>query len=135
MIIYNGPYEAEIKNPTQEFIYDIIWNKEEDYWKKGSGDSCIEIEGSEEVLIFFYDEPYGFLIMRQPDYLVPINREKEIEVVEHNIGGEPLQIPTCSYVDRKTAYEIIMNYINKGVILNNIEWIDLYDIEFENNFN
>ena len=73
MVIYNGPIEEPIENPSDEFIKNIIFNKEESYWKQGSGDSCFEIEGCDEWLIFFYDEPYGFFIMRHPDYLVTIN--------------------------------------------------------------
>lgn len=48
MVIYNGPIEDTIENPSDEFIKDIIFNKEESYWKQGSGDSCFEVEGCDE---------------------------------------------------------------------------------------
>lgn len=64
MIIYYGPVGEAIENPNQEFIRELIFNKNECYWKQGSGDSCFEVEGLEERLILFYDEPYGFFIMQ-----------------------------------------------------------------------
>lgn len=51
MIIYSGPMEEDTENPTKAFLKDIIFNKQEDYWKKGVGDSCISIEGCNERLI------------------------------------------------------------------------------------
>ena len=45
LITYNGPTGDHIENPSLEFIKDIIFNKDEDYWKKGSGDSGIEMKG------------------------------------------------------------------------------------------
>lgn len=135
MIRYNGPSESEIQNPSIDFIRDIIFNKNEKYWKQGSGDSCIEVNGIEERLIFFFDEPYGFFIMRHPDYIVPINREIPINTVEHMLGGEPMKIPTCSYVSREKAFEIINYFINDLNFEELVEWVDLYEIEFEHGFN
>ena len=68
MVIYNGPVGEPVENPNEAFIKDIFFNKEDEYWKQGSGDSCFEVEGCNEWLIFFYDEPYGFFIMSHPDY-------------------------------------------------------------------
>ncbi|NLL05625.1 MAG: hypothetical protein GX270_07535 [Clostridiaceae bacterium] len=82
LITYNGPTGDSVENPSIDFIKDIIFNKNADYWKKGSGDSGIEIEGLDEQLVFFYDEPYGFFIMRHPDYLAPYDKEAKIEVIE-----------------------------------------------------
>ncbi|URZ08854.1 hypothetical protein [Clostridium felsineum] len=135
MIRYNGPIEAEIQSPSLEYIRDIIFNKSEKYWKQGGGDSCIEIDEVEERLIFFYDEPYGFFVMRHPDYLVPIDRNISIKTVEHMVGGEPMRIPTCSYISREKAFEIINNFMNNKSIEESVEWIDLYEIEFDHGFN
>lgn len=134
MVIYNGPMGESIENPTEDYIKDIFFNKGEDYWKQGSGDSCFEVEGCEEWLIFFYDESYGFMLIRHPDYLVPIDRSVNIETVEHYIGGEPMALPTCSYVSRESAYKIAQEFIVTGKFSEMVEWIDLYDIEFEHDF-
>ena len=134
MVIYNGPIEDPIENPSDEFIKNIIFNKEEGYWKQGSGDSCFEVDGYDEWLIFFYDEPYGFFIMRHPDYLVPINLDVEIKTIEHSVGGEPMKVPTCSYVDRDKAYDIINKFIANKEVPTCVKWVDLYDIDFEHGF-
>ncbi|MGG2014727.1 hypothetical protein [Bacillus sp. S10(2024)] len=72
--------------------------------------------------------------MRHPDYLVTLNKNVEIEIVEHLVGGEPMKIPTCSYVDRKMAYRIIKEFITTKSVPKFIEWIDLYDIDFDHGF-
>lgn len=134
MIVYNGPVGEPVENPTEEFLKEIFFNKNEDYWKKGSGDSCIEIEGCEERIIFFYDDPYGFFMMSHPDYLVLCDDSVDIKTVEHRVGGEPMQIPTCSYVKREQAYEIISSFIEQKKIPDFVSWINLYDIDFEYEF-
>lgn len=134
MVVYNGPIGEPIENPNEEFIKDIFFNKDDKYWKQGSGDSCFEVEGCEEWLIFFYDEPYGFFIIRHPDYLVPIDNNREITTIEHIVGGEPMSVPTCSYVSREIAYKIVDEFINTKKVPEFIEWIDLYDIDFDYDF-
>ena len=128
MIIYNGPIEEPIENPSDELIKDIIYNKDETYWKQGSGDSCFEIGTCNERLIFFYDEPYGFFILRHPDYLVPLNEMIEPLIIEHLVGGEPMKVPICCYVNRETAYNIITHFIHNKEISNLVKWVDLYEI-------
>lgn len=132
MITYNGPVEEPIENPNDDFIRSIVFEKDEDYWKQG--DSCFEVEGCDEWLIFFYDEPYGFFIMRHPDYLVPMNKNVEIETVEHLVGGEPMKVPSCSYVDRGLAYRIINEFTTTKSMPIFIEWVDLYEIDFDHGF-
>ena len=134
MVIYNGPVGEPVENPNESFIKDIFFNKNDEYWKQGSGDSCFEIEGCNECLIFFYDEPYGFFIMSHPDYLVPLNKNIEVNTIEHLVGGEPMKIPTCSYVSRNEAYKIIKQFILTKKIPGFINWVELYDIEFDYGF-
>lgn len=134
MIIYNGPVGEAVENPTDDFWEELLLRKSEDYWKQGGGDSCIEVEGCNERLIFFYDAPYGFFIMRHPDYLVMYDESVVIETVEHLVGGEPMQVPSCSYVSRGKAFEVIMSFIKHKGIPEFVEWVDLYDIDFEYEF-
>ncbi|WP_144491102.1 hypothetical protein [Bacillus sp. WP8] len=134
MIVYNGPVEEPVENPGEEFIKNIFFEKEADYWKQGSGDSCFEVEGEDEWLIFFYDEPYGFFIMRHPDYLVPLNEDVEIETIEHLVGGEPMKVPSCSYVSREEAYRIVQHFLSTKTMPDFVDWVDLYDIDFEHDF-
>ncbi|MFS8300867.1 hypothetical protein [Bacillus altitudinis] len=134
MIVYNGPVEEPVENPEEEFIKNIFFGKAADYWKQGSGDSCFEVEGGDEWLIFFYDEPYGFFIMRHPDYLVPLNKGVEIETIEHLVGGEPMKVPSCSYVSREEAYRIVQHFLSTKTMPDFVEWVDLYDIDFEHDF-
>lgn len=45
-----------------------------------------------------------------------------------------MKIPTCSYVDRELAYQIISEFIVIKSIPKFVEWVDLYDIDFEHGF-
>ena len=134
MVIYNGPTGGPVQNPTLEFLYDIVFNQNADYWAKGSGDSAIEIEGIDERLIFFFDEPYGFLLMRHPDYLVPSNSNRVIKVVEHRIGGEMMRFPSCSYLSREKAYAVIAEFVRDHQFSTEIDWIDMYEIDFDHGY-
>lgn len=134
MIVYNGPIGEPVVNPTDDFLKDIFFNQGEEYWKKGSGDSGIEVDGCDERIIFFYDDPYGFFVMRHPDYLVMYDESIDIKTVEHRVGGEPMQVPTCSYVTREMAYKVISSFIKQKQIPDFVSWIDLYDIDFDYEF-
>lgn len=134
MITYHGPIGEAVENPTYEFLENLILLESDNYWKHGGGDSCIEVEGCDERLIFFYDEPYGFFIMRHPDYLVLCDDSIIIETVEHLVGGEPMQVPSCSYVSRAKAFELIMSFVKEKKIPDFVEWVDLYDIDFQYEF-
>lgn len=52
MVEYNGPIGEPVENHDEEFITDIFFRKGNEYWKQGSGDSCFEVDGCEERLIF-----------------------------------------------------------------------------------
>ncbi len=132
MVIFYGANGEKIKNPSEDFIKEFV-NKEAEYWQEGSGDSSFEVDGSDETLIMFYEEPYGFFIMRHPDYLVPYDENEDTEVIEHNVGGEPMMVPVCCFVSREDAFSIILEYINNETFSDEYNWTDLYDIEFDGN--
>lgn len=134
MVTYYGPVGEPIKNPTYNYLKKILLTESESYWKQGSGDSCIEIDGCSERIIFFFKEEYGFFIMRHPDYLVLCDDSISIKTITHRVGGEPMQVPTCSFISRSKAFDIIMSLIENKKIPDNVEWIDLYDIEFDYEF-
>lgn len=67
-------------------------------------------------------------------YLVMYDKSIDIKTVEHKVGGEPMQVPTCSYVKREKAYEIISSFIKHKKIPDFVTWVDLYDIDFEYEF-
>ncbi len=134
LILYRGPLGDEEENIDCNFIKKLIFNKEPDYWKKGGGDSCIEVDGLDERLIIFYDEPYGYFIMRHPDYLAPYDKNVEIVVVEHRVGGEPIRIPSCCYVSRERAFEILCEFVTTMRIPDSVNWTDIYEIDFDHGY-
>ncbi|MDE1465390.1 hypothetical protein [Spartinivicinus poritis] len=112
----------------------IVLGESADYWKKGSGDSGIEIEGVDDRLIFFADEPHGFFVMFHPDYEVPYSEAQSFSVVEHTVGGEPMRVPTCCYLSRDMAWDIIEHFLDNHQKHPRLNWVDLYDIDFDHSF-
>ena len=45
-----------------------------------------------------------------------------------------MKIPTCSYVSRGEAYKIVKQFILEKKIPDFINWVELYDIEFDYDF-
>jgi len=133
MILYRGPIGDTRNNPDREFLRAIS-EKPAEYWAQGGGDSCIEVEGSNERLLFFYDEPYGFFVMMHPDYYVVVSRTTPIDTVEHRVGGEPMKLPTCSYMGRDEALRLMIEFSESGKRPVSVEWQDMYDIDFDHGF-
>ena len=125
-ITYRGPLGDEVKNIDCSFISNLVFKKDENYWRDGGGDSCIEIEGLSERLIFFLDEPYGFFIMRHPDYLAPYDGNIEPVEVRHYVGGEPMTVSSCYYVSREKAEDILCEFVSKKKIPEWVNWKDIY---------
>src|SRR5688572_18425479 len=96
---YNSPLGEKIKEPSQEFLRKVIFEYRADYWSKEStGDSAIVIQKNSEDLwlIFFYDEPYGFFLYYNVEF-VPLKKGtalKDSLVVEHIVGSNPMRIPS-----------------------------------------
>jgi hypothetical protein len=133
--IFTGPTGLDVENPSTQFIKEIL-DQDKDFWLKGAGDAGINFEGTNNRLIFFYDEPYGFFIMYHPDYISPIVGDiNNITTVYHNVGGQPMPVPSCCYISKEGAFEIIIHYLhNNGQLLNKYEWKDIYDLEFDHGF-
>ncbi len=127
MLIYGGPDGRIEKNPTEDFLKEIL-SKDETYWH-GGGDSGLYFEGDEvNSLIFFKDEPYGIFLLSLGDYFVHFNPQLENKKVFHTIGGEPLPVSTACYVTQEEAEGIILGYARSGKIPGIEGWRDLYDI-------
>lgn len=72
--------------------------------------------------------------MRHPDYLVLMDKDAPIHTIEHLVGGEPMAVPSCSYVSREMAYQIVHEFISSKEIPESVEWVDLYEIDFDYDF-
>lgn len=132
-IFYRGPLGDTQENPDPNFLR-LVADKPESYWAMGGGDSCLEVHGSSERMLFFFDEPYGFFIMMHPDYEIVVRHPGPIETVEHRVGGEPMKVPSCSYFTRDEAYELMLEFISNEGRPTSVEWTDMYELEFDHGF-
>lgn len=132
-VFYRGPLGDSKENPAPDFLRTIA-DKPADYWAKGGGDSCLELSGSSERMIFFFDEPYGFFMMMHPDYEVVVRNTGPIETIQHRVGGEPMRVPSCSYFSRDEAYALMLEFLENEGRPTSVEWQDMYEIEFNHEF-
>lgn len=114
---------------TENLSKEIIDNKlSKDYteWLIGSGDSCIE-SNIPELIIVKLEE--GIFIMALDDYSSPlINNEFNDIWIEHHIGGEPFKIPKSCLCNKEAAVNIVTHYIeNSGELSSSYNWIDIIE--------
>ncbi len=133
MMFYRGPLGDTREDPDLAFLRTIA-DKPADYWAQGGGDSCLEVLGSGERLLFFAHEPHGFFLMMHPDYEVIIQNSQGIETVEHRVGGEPMRVPSCSFVTRDEAYALMVEFVTTGARPGSVQWQDMYELEFDHGF-
>lgn len=112
-----------IENLTEAIINKQLSRNYTD-WLKGSGDSCIEGNIPELIIVKLQE---GIFIMTMDDYTAPkINNEYDTIYLEHYIGGEPFKIPKSCLCDKETAINIIMHYINNyGALYSSFKWVDV----------
>ncbi|QMV15562.1 hypothetical protein [Vibrio spartinae] len=136
-VTYCPPDGDDIENPDVELIRNIVLYENEGYWKQGSGESGIEIQGVNEQLIFFNYQDRGVFIMLSPDYEVPVvssTNNKVQETLVHHIGGNEFRFPDCCLFPKADAWTIIQNFIVSGMKTEKFQWVELYDLDFEHGF-
>lgn len=132
-VFYRGPLGDVEESPDAEFLRDVA-SKPEDYWASGGGDSCLEVHGGTERMLFFFDEPYGFFVMMHPNYEVVVRSTEQIKTIEHRVGGEPMKVPSCCYFTRDEAYELMLEFVRNEGKPTSYEWQDMYELEFDHGF-
>ena len=132
-ILYCPPFGDDVESPDIDKIKNIIFTESQDYWREGSGDSGIEIQGKDDRMLFFNYRDIGFFIMLSPDYEVPISKSNndEIKTFSHRIGGNEFSFPSCCLFAKEDAWNIIEHFLKTGDKLSEFKWIDLYEIDFE----
>lgn len=128
--LYRGPLGDSVVNPAPAFLRQIA-DKPADYWKTGGGDSCLEVSGKNERLLFFFGEPFGFFMMMHPDYDVVVRKSGPVQTIVHRVGGEPMKVPSCSYFSRDDAYALMLEFLQILGRPTSVEWRDMYQIEFD----
>jgi hypothetical protein len=132
-IVYRSPLGDSKKNPDDSFLREIA-NKPSEYWESGSGDSCLEVEGASERMIFFYVEALGFFMMMHPDYEVVIRDTGSVKTIQHRIGGEPMKVPSYCYLNRDKAFALMQEFVKNGGRPTSVVWQDMYSIDFDHDF-
>jgi hypothetical protein len=136
-IIFNPNTGDDITNPGIDELRNIFFEFDSDYWsmEEGTGDSGIKIEnnGKDLWLLFFYDEPYGFFLYYDIEF-VPVRKGillKDDVVIEHIVGCEPMCIPSICYRTREEAWEIVLDFINEQKMTEKYNWVRLSEIEYD----
>ncbi|WP_411266016.1 hypothetical protein [Bacillus sp. NMCN1] len=69
--------------------------------------------------------------MRYPNFLVPFKKIEKIETIEHLVAGAPLYVPSCSYINRDQAYQIVHHFLTTKTVPDFVEWSELRHIDFQ----
>lgn len=109
--------------------------KPADYWRSGTGECTISLSTQERLI--FFKVPEGIFIIQHPDYLVPRyhNSTQKSVTLQHYLGGEFFLFSQAALHSEQQAFEILSSFINSGKLEDRFNWTDLYDFDFENDFN
>ena len=126
-MILNTPDGMDIDSPTVDDI-DKILLQEDDYWNQGSGAASLSKNDNQPELMFFRKSNYGYIVLELDSYKALITNKKDKNMmVVHHIGGEPFPVPSCFFISREQAREILLHYLDTGEMLNYELWQDIYD--------
>lgn len=133
---YIPPSGEELTNPSLDFLRKVIFDYDPIYWLKNSGDSALIIEDNgplkSKMLIFFYDEPYGFFAYYEGVY-VSVKKNtplKDENVIKHKVGGEPMGVPSICYRTKVEMWEILIDFIDRQKMCEKYTWVELSQIDY-----
>jgi hypothetical protein len=97
-------------------------------WREGSGTSSID-NGSESLVFFILKD--GIFIEHYPSGTAPLFNSKEknnILTLTHYVSGEPTVIPNVCLANIDQALEIFKVFLEKGILINKYDWVDIFDL-------
>ena|SRR5687768_16704536 len=138
---YTPPTGDAIGNPPLDFIKEVIFKYNADYWSNDStGTSMLDFYtknlntySGDLSLIFFFDEPHGFFLYYDVEF-VPVKKGvalKDSNVVEHIVGTEPMRVPSICYRTREEAWEILMDFVSYQKMSEKFIWVRLGEIDYQ----
>jgi hypothetical protein len=130
MFLCNPNGETAI-NPTPDYIREML-RKGKEYWLAGCGQVTLskykDFGNSKNILLCFWDEKYGFVIMDLREYKAALgnNDKKELFVATDDGGGNPLPIPLCCFINEQQAEKIFLHFLEFEEFLDYSNWHDIY---------
>ncbi len=105
-----------------------LLNEDHEHWKGGSGDSAVNLPGTNDTLIFFKTEQ-GIFIEDLTTVTAPvIDPGMEILSVTHYVGGDPMDVPNICLMNKEQAIRIITYFIeNNGSLSPEYTWDYIYN--------
>lgn len=132
-MILCAPLREDILDPSADDIRELL-NQDDNFWDQGCGCASLStcpIEDSEEVLIFYRNSGFGYVVLQYKDfknYALYNEKKDKNTVIAHCISGEPFPVPHCFYVDYTQAESILLHYLRTSSILNYEQWRNISEI-------
>jgi hypothetical protein len=129
-IIFNIPDGREELNPSPESLRQLVLDRGDEFWAAGSGQAALEFKGAEEGsrLLLMGLQDAGFFLIFEPatgdslSSLNPSSKTDEAGSVPIYVGGEPMEVPRQSFLDKETAWRVIGDFLNNGKPSTRINW-------------
>ena len=140
-IVFAPPAGKAIQNPSLEMLRDLVFQYEQNYWRRGSGDAKLyaakrplyrdgALASGRAIALMglSFKEPYGFHVSHsfsgEDDY-VAISSHDYTETAELILEGNPWNIPVAFFVPREAAWDAVQEFIESGTRSAKLEWVKL----------
>jgi hypothetical protein len=118
------------ENPSPDWLKSLIYNRGDDFWDVGAGDTGIDfyLNGEQKAHINLKGiERYGFMVNHEycgeaGPYRVLTTGEQTDEVVKAVVGGEPHPCFRKYFVPKETAWEAIEHFLHTGERKKDLHW-------------
>ena len=127
MIEIKYPNGNSIQNATEKNVIELL-DSDFTLWLGGSGvasvSTDIKSKKSNTLIIIKISANKIFV---STGTIAPYNINLGIDIVEHYVGGNPMYFPNCSFVNRKKAEYILLEFVRTGIVEDFDKWRDIYD--------
>ena len=114
--IFSTPMGADQVNPSLESLCDLVLHGGDDFWAAGSGQAALEVAGEEggRMLLMGLDAA-GFFLVHESKTGSSCSRNPAAaphskQIVEIQVGGEPMQVPRENFVDKELACRSLQTF-------------------------
>lgn len=135
-LVFHGPFGQRIENPSPFYLHQLLVNPPRGFWKQGSGDAAIHLDGEG-------GEQISLLILPNEDFGVYLkcHRRKDGRIVETWLSlADPTrlgEVTTCSdewlasvglFLPPEAAAQAVEEFARFGRRSDAIQWISEAEI-------
>ena len=125
MVVFRSPEGARIENPSEDFMKTLFLSPSNDYWRRGSGDACLEFghgDSRKKLLILPSDSFCVYLkyIEGQNTWLSLQDSNRLKEMLE---CSDEWHASAGLFLPKEKAWLAIKEFSRTGTRCDQIQWI------------